>query len=778
MTPDAGSEATDRAYDSDDARALCMSLLRSETEDEVIAVLKREKLWDERSVWRPYGDIPNNRGVVGNQQSSPVAAMVEKLVNSIDAVLIGECLLEGVAPTGPDAPVSMQAAAEEFLDIPGGSIERLSPAERTRVAERIQLIACGTKDEPAYMIVDDGEGQAPEAFPTTFLSLLRDNKTRIPFVQGKFNMGGTGVLQFAGSNSFQLILSRRQPGIAGADGDSERNRWGFTLVRRLDPDTNQPQSTYVYLAPAGEVPSFPGEQLEILPGSYPELYKEPIEAGTVIKLWNYKFTKGLKTIATLDLRYALEGHLQDPALPIRIRERRPGYRAHSFDTTMSGLKAVLADSRERIEPGFDTGGDLTVPGVGSVRVRLIVLKEDESASKFPAGVFFDVNGQLHGHLPSEFIARRTKFDYVSSSVLVMVDCTGLPARIREDLFLASRDRMRQCEERTALEDSIAGFLVDHPGLRQLNHDRRQARLAARLTGDEPAQVVETLARADPTLASIFGKGLQIRIPGRNPAPPIPFVGKQFPTFLRLTKEPADGLVKQCPRNRTCRIEYETDAANDYFSRTVSPGRLAIKGTPTSLSNHLWNGRLTIRFAPPQAANVGDVLRVATEVMDTSRDLPFTSSFALEVVPDAPPEPPGGPHQPPGAQTLSMPNIVEVRHAAWAEYQFDENSAIRIRRGEDETLDFFINMDNINLRNEIARRRDKDPKLLEYWFKYGVFLLALGIVYRTRHSKPVQEDGTPGDDAESDWKPAELACEGLAVTVIPTISQLSAGMPGG
>ena len=94
MTADVGSTATRRASDSDYAKALCMDLLRSETEDEVIAVLKREKLWDNRSVWRPYGDIPNNRGVVGNQQSSPVAAIVEKLVNSIDAVLIGECLLE------------------------------------------------------------------------------------------------------------------------------------------------------------------------------------------------------------------------------------------------------------------------------------------------------------------------------------------------------------------------------------------------------------------------------------------------------------------------------------------------------------------------------------------------------------------------------------------------------------------------------------------------------------------------------------------------------------
>lgn len=759
-------------------RELCLNLLTCETEDEVVAVLQRTGLWDDRDAWRPYGDISNNRGVVGNQQSSPVAALVEKLVNSIDALLVGECLAAGVDPTGPEAPHTMQAATEELFEVPGGRVERLTASERTRLAERIQLIACGTKEQPAYLIVDDGEGQTPEAFPTTFLSLLADNKTKIPFVQGKYNMGGTGVLQFAGTHSFQLIISRRRPDIAGPTGETESNRWGFTLVRRLDPGPNQPQSTYVYLAPGGEVLAFPGAPLNVLPGSYPELYAVPMESGAAIKIWNYKFPGRLKTIATLDLRYALEEHLQDPALPIRIRERRPGYRAHTYDTTMSGLQTLLADSKGRIEPGFDTGGSLTVPGVGAVNVRLVVAKEDESDRKFPSGIFFDVNGQLHGQFPSEFIARRTKLDYVASSVLVMVDCTDFPARVREDLFLASRDRMRQCEERQALEEALITFLGDHPGLRQLNHERRQARLASRLTGDEPARVVQALARSDPTLAAILGKGIQIKIPGKELGPPEPYVGKEYPTFFRLSKAPKGELVKQCPRNRTCRVEFETDATNDYLSRALNPGRLTVTGTPMVLSENLWNGKLTMRFSAPKNASIGDLLRVSTELMDASRDTPFGSSFSIEIEPDAPPEPPGGPPQPPGAKLLSMPNITEVRRDKWVDFGCDENSAIRIRSGDDETLDFFINMDNINLRNEIARRRDKDPKLLEYWFKYGVFLLALGMIYRSRQHRSATNgaDGEPEDNGQEDREAAELACEGLAVTVIPTIAQLSGGTP--
>lgn len=492
---------------------LCVRLLLSETEEDVVSVLRDRCLWDDRSAWRPYGDISNNRGIVGNQQSSPVAALVEKLVNSIDAVLICECWRKGIDPAGADAPPTMQMAAERFLGIRDGRVQNLDTTSRTQYAERIRLVACGTKDQPSYLIIDDGEGQAPDDFPNTLLSLLRENKTAIPFVQGKFNMGGTGVLQFAGMHSFQLVVSKRQPDLP-SEPSPRRHHWGFTLIRRLDPGPHQPQTMYVYLAPGGRVPSFETDLLPILPGRYPEAYTGALAAGTCIRIWNYKFPGRLKTLATLDLRYALERHLQEPALPVRIHERRPGYRAHSYDTTMAGLCSVLSDDRDRIETGLDTGGPMEVTGVGAVQVRLVVLKEPEDeghagSERYAGGVFFNVNGQLHSELGSDFISRRTKFDYIAKDMIIMVDCTALPQRIREDLFLASRDRMRQCQERTALEDAIVEYLKDHQGLRELNARRRQARLQSRSEEDTSA-VIQALIRADPSLAAVFGYSAQIK----------------------------------------------------------------------------------------------------------------------------------------------------------------------------------------------------------------------------------------------------------------------------
>ena len=47
-----------------DTKEFCLNLLQSETEEEVIDVLKKYSYWEDRSAWKPYGDMPNNRSIV------------------------------------------------------------------------------------------------------------------------------------------------------------------------------------------------------------------------------------------------------------------------------------------------------------------------------------------------------------------------------------------------------------------------------------------------------------------------------------------------------------------------------------------------------------------------------------------------------------------------------------------------------------------------------------------------------------------------------------------
>ena len=611
-----------KAISGPKAKDLCLELLYAQTEADTIAILTKSGLWDDRSAWTPYGAMPNNRGVVGNQQAHPVAALVEKLVNSVDTVLLAECTQRGIDPRSSLAPQTMQEALEKYFGIPQGRLRSLSPVPKY-LADHIALVVSGTKSEPNYAVIDDGEGQQPDRFPATFLSLLRENKVAIPFVQGKYNMGGTGVLQFAGENSFQLIISRRRPDLPAEDDadPDQQGQWGFTLVRRQRPGPTDPQSVYVYLAPEGVVPHFDAESMPLKPGPYPTVFEQPVEWGTCIKLWNYKIGPGVRSLATLDLRYALERFLQEPGLPIRIYERRAGYTAHTLDTSMSGLAVVLANAGDDKEPGLDTGSPLTVQGVGTADLEIAVITEeaDKTDKRYPAGVFFNVNGQLHGQLGPEFFKRRgLKLDYVADTLIVRVDCTGFDTAIREDLFMPSRDRMREIPERSVLEKQIEDYLAEHQGLGELNARRRQKLLSAGVDEDT-ATVLQELVRGDPALAALFGAGDKIKVPTGPIPEPQPYEGKRFPTYFRLAKEPKGGLVRRSPRNWTVHVEYETDAANDYFSTARQDrGELKISGAPNLKSVHLWNGKAIVRLEIPAGSSPGDVLKVFVTVMDESR----------------------------------------------------------------------------------------------------------------------------------------------------------------
>ncbi len=223
-------------------------------------------------------------------------------------------------------------------------------------------------------------------------------------------------------------------------------------------------------------------------------------------------------------------------------------------------------------------------------------------------------------------------------------------------------------------------------LAAVNARRRQARLQSRSEEDTSA-VIQALIRADPTLAAVFGKGQTIKVLIGPLPEPEPYVGKQFPTFFRIRGEPKAGLVKACPLNRTCRVEFETDATNDYFSRSTDPGRLEVRGAPTRVGTvHLWNGKALLRFAPPASCSPGDQLRVVVLVSDVSRVAPFESSFIMSVEPEAPPLPPGPPAPPPGASLTGFPNISEVRREQWAMHGFDEISAVELKYGDDDAID--------------------------------------------------------------------------------------------
>lgn len=333
------------------SKELCLKLAEADTEEKVIELLKNAGFWNDASCWKFFNNEENNYDRIGNQQSSADAALVEKLINSIDAMLIRECLLKGINPEDKDnAPESIQEAAEQFFGIKRGQLFNLTATDRSKLAENIAIIATGEKKNPSYSIIDQGEGQRPNKMESTFLSLSKQNKLRIPFVQGKFNMGGTGILQFCGrgnkSSNIQLIITKRHQELAKKENDdNSKYNWSFTIVRRENPRTGSKSSVFTYLAPNGKILNFPSESLQLLPGQYPYVMQNKLEWGTFIKLYEYQMPGVLKGVIILDLYFRLSLLMPNLALPIRMYERREGYRSHSYEGTLAGLSVRLEEDK-------------------------------------------------------------------------------------------------------------------------------------------------------------------------------------------------------------------------------------------------------------------------------------------------------------------------------------------------------------------------------------------------------------------------------------------------
>ncbi|HEX8736343.1 MAG TPA: hypothetical protein VF721_13525, partial [Pyrinomonadaceae bacterium] len=616
---------------------LCLSLAKCNTENEVIEILKAEELWDDEEKWQFFGDNENNYSIIGNQQSKPEAAIVEKIINSVDAMLMAECLKRKIKPDSDQAPQSIKQALSSFYKIHEGKLTNIDTTERGKLAENICFIATGTKKNPSYTIVDKGEGQTPGNLKNTILSLGKSNKLRIPFVQGKFNMGGTGVFRFCGQHNIQLIISKRHPEIAKNEHDPTKNYWGFTIVRREDPKQGVRSSNYKYLSVNEQILFFDAPSLSLLPGTYPSAYEKELEWGTFMKFYEYQIGP-YKSPVLFDLYNKLSLLMPNIALPVRMYERRPGYKANSYETNLAGLSVrINEDKSNNIEEGYPTSGFLTVLGQ-KMKYSIYVFKRGKS-EKYTKneGIIFTINGQTHGYLSKAFYNRKAVgLAYLADSILVNLDCTDFDGRAREDLFMNSRDRLSDCVLKSEIESSLEDLLRNHPGLKLLKEKRRREEIEDKLNDAKPlVEVLENILRKSPTLSRLFIKGVRLQNPFDNrPTGSVDvFDGKEFPTYFNLTKNYPSNSPKEASLGSRFRIQFKTDVSNDYFDRNKNPGEFkvflnGIEYKDTSIN--LWNGYATLNVLI-ENRNIDEILHFKTEVSDISRTEPFKSEFYVRVI---------------------------------------------------------------------------------------------------------------------------------------------------
>jgi len=774
-----------------DAKDLCLSLVKCESENEVIEILKREGYWDRTDDWQFFGEDENNYSIIGNQQSKPESAIVEKIINSVDAMLMGQCLSEGVSPESTDAPQSIHDALVQYFQVFDGKLTNISPSERSKLAENIGFVATGQKTNPNYAIFDKGEGQSPSKLHHTILSIRKSNKLKIPFVQGKFNMGGTGVFRFCGDRNIQVVVSRRNPTVAVHENDPMKDYWGFTVIRRDDPSHGARSSNYKYLAPSNTILFFPAEELDILPSSYPEAYGTSLSWGTYIKFFEYKIGSGLRTNILFDLYNKLSVLMPQVALPIKLYERRKGYQGNSFETVLSGLSVRVDEDRsDNIEENFPTSGLMTVNGQ-KMKYSIYVFKKGKH-EKFTKdeGIVFTINGQTHGYLSKSFFTRSSVgLSYLSESILVILDCSEIDGRSREDLFMNSRDRLATCPLKSEIERQLEDLLKKHPGLAILKDKRRREEIESKLSDQQPlSDVLKDILKKSPTLARLFIQGLKLTSPFNTmgAATAKEYVGETFPTIFTLIKKFPSDSPKQAHLKSKFRVEFKTDVANDYFDRSKDPGifKLFVNGKESEeASINLWNGHAYLNVALSDV-KIGDSVHYLSEVHDISRPQPISEEFYVKVVepmekvPTVPGvrKPPGS--NEPGDQSkkeggFSLPNIVEVSKdgrtgPSWDQQGFTELSALKVKGSEEDGFDFFVNIDNIHLLSDLKSAKGVEIKAIQAKYKFGLVLIGLALLNDKSNLQASNNQEDEGDDL---FGLIEKTARAISPVIIPMIDSL-------
>lgn len=284
--------------------------------------------------------------------------------------------------------------------------------------------------------------------------------------------------------------------------------------------------------------------------------------------------------------------------------------------------------------------------------------------------------------------------------------------------------------------------------------------------------LEELLSTDPALAELFGSNIPGRVAAQNvnqrsgtkiPGNPQPFMGTEFPTkFVR-----ADGSTSakiEIARGGNKRVSFHTDVKNNYFSRFRHRGRCHFVGDliPTF---HLFNGRLTFTFSADISLVEGSKLTTLVEISDNAGHGPFALSIeALVVEPQEKQTRSPKEKGPKVDATASRPEIIVVENGP-------DDPPIEVgKKPNSDQLILIVNKGSKLLEEAKALRGRNEHAAVEFVFKYGLALVAMGLI----------------DDAKktAEWKTNEAACrekigiaaKGIGRVIVPLCLTLPNKLP--
>ncbi len=406
-------------------------------------------------------------------------------------------------------------------------------------------------------------------------------------------------------------------------------------------------------------------------------------------------------------------------------------------------------------------------------------------------VLFSVNGQVHGHYTSEFVTRALKFNLLRDYLLIHVDCTNMNYDFRSELFMASRDRLKQGEEATILRHVLADNLKK--GDLQEIYKRRKDKISVDTATDDDLlkSFAENLPISD-DLRRLLSQTFKLdqkdtlKKPKQPSTPsskassktePIPFNPNRFPSFFKVDlSQKGDKKVVAVPLNGEKIVRFDTDVENEYFDRVEDPGdmKMAVmgytpndvtggteKGTVNDISDLFTvnrkspnEGTIKVIFKPTDELKVGDEIQVRVDLTSMVED--FTEIFWVKITDPLPTQKINIP-QPEEEEKIGLPKLVKV-------YQSDpDNQGLKTWEGlstsgidmgwdtvihpslEGDVLEMiYINLDSNVLKNYKSKIRNLTPEqnqLADQRYISAVYFhtLFLYVINKNRHYRISKTD---------------------------------------
>jgi hypothetical protein len=426
---------------------------------------------------RPVGDRFNNFGLMASSGSYEYKAL-EPVTNAQDAVL--ERL--AVGKWGDLAKVPYETPDDAATDLLG-RLNYRQQADMVTVAFRESDPPTRSSKRLTVVYRDLGCGMEPGAVPKTIFALGSSHKTRTPWHQGAFGIGGASTYRNARA---VVLVTRRAP-------EMEPSNDQISVAVVLWEAHGQVQSAY-YL-----VTSDWGENWNAEPWSAPATAYPEFEPGTHLALISYG-VEGFHRARSGDERsfdMILNTRLWDPVIPVRFTNEI----TRGKNEYLRGLQRRLADNPtpDRLSDGEELlytheGVSYRLP----IRYHVFPIGTTGMRRRFVAkahALVFTSNGQVHHHWTPQVFRNRTKLNKLYERIFVVVETDNLPIELRTTLFTPDRSQLLANEAALQLEDQVANFLDNWHKLVEVNNQLVREAISTASSGRSALEVSRRIAMA-------------------------------------------------------------------------------------------------------------------------------------------------------------------------------------------------------------------------------------------------------------------------------------------